>query len=419
MDKLRIAKRLWLVLIISSASLFFLGLFSIYQLFLIKNVTNEIRVTLMPGIQFLTMASGELGNHRMKTYKHLTLNDLSLKDAEELEMEKLIESVQDNLNSFEKLVTTAQHIEKLNTIRQHLANYKTVNKKILEFSRQNLYDYAKAIIYSSSFKEYTAIRDSLNSLISFNVAQSQSASQKTAAVFKGAILFIGSALVGLIFVISYFGRVVVKRVFDHLNELALSEAKYRAILESSSDANYFLDKNCRILSFNKAAQQKSERIYNANLKNGDNILNLMPKETRISFLAHFKKALAGEEIVYEHELQLNNEKFWFRRYYYPVRDHSGEIFGVAINSENITQQKQDEYRILSRDRSLSEISFIQSHHVRGPIATLLGLVSIFDPTNPQGDLNTRIIQDVRVTAEKLDKIVHEIVSKTYSQNSNP
>jgi PAS domain S-box-containing protein len=367
----------------------------------------------MPSVRFLTTANAELANHRMKTYKHLTTAEPAKREIEEIEMAAHFRAVETNLKEYSMLLTTSFEREELKIVQTHLSNYGAINMKIIELSQQNRYDSAKKIIYASSFEEYTTLCRTIKSLADFNSKRSHVVSHQSDSVFNWSIFFTGLSLIGLIIFVSYFGSAIIKTVFDHLKEMTLSEAKFRAILESSSDANFFLDKDYRILSFNKAAADKALKIYQRVLKNGDSFLNLMPMEMRLGFMANFKKALSGEEIVCELSVKEGNGERWFRRYYYPVRDEFGQIVGVAINSQDITQQKDDERAILSRDTTLSEISFIQSHRVRGPVATLLGLVSLFETSTGESDLNKRIIQDVSATTKKLDSVVREIVSKTY------
>lgn len=412
MDNLHIAKRLWRIVIGSSLALFFLGAFSLYQVFSIWDVTNEVRVNRMPSVQFLTAANAELANHRMKTYKHLTLTEASKKEAEEMEMKRQFQLVESNLSNYAQLVNNAE-ADELKSIQSQLVVYHSINTEILTLSRNLFYDSAKSLIYSSSFRKYGELHDSINRLIASNVERSKEVSHKSEVMFRWFVVFTGFSLLTLIIFLFYFGTSIVRNIFEYLKELALSEAKFRAILESSSDANFFLDKDYRILSFNRAASEKATKVYDRSIEKGISFLELLPIEMRMEFKTNFSRALSGEETVKEYQVKSINESIWFRRYYYPVRNKLDEIIGVAINSEDITKQKEDEAKIRSRDNVLSEISFIQSHHIRGPVATLLGLVSIFESSDSQSELNVKIISDIRTTTEKLDHVIRDIVAKTY------
>ena len=83
---------------------------------------------------------------------------------------------------------------------------------------------------------------------------------------------------------------------------------------------------------------------------------------------------------------------------------------VAI--KDITQKKKDRQEILAQNQRLREIAQISSHETRKPLASILGLVNLFDKENPANPLNKEIIQYLEITANELDTVVHNIVKKT-------
>jgi light-regulated signal transduction histidine kinase (bacteriophytochrome) len=60
----------------------------------------------------------------------------------------------------------------------------------------------------------------------------------------------------------------------------------------------------------------------------------------------------------------------------PIKNNSGEIIGVAINSSDITKRKQQEKQIIVQNEALTRIAIIQSHELRRPVASLLGLMNL-------------------------------------------
>jgi PAS domain S-box-containing protein len=267
--------------------------------------------------------------------------------------------------------------------------------------------------YNNSFRLYTTAVEDINLL------SKQFQHQLLAQVHKGesqhsrarTFVFIGGLALALFF--SLLGAYVSRKVYNHLKEISRSEAKFRAILESSSDANFFLDLNHHVLSFNKAALTKINAISHEKLKLGDDFLRFLPLEKRGEFLGCFRMAAGGREQVQEHSVIIEGEQRWFRRYYYPVRNEEGSIVGVAINSENVTEQKIANEKIKRQVDTLTEISHLQSHKVRGPIATILGLNSLFNHANPSDEFNGKLVKEIDAKVKELDLVVREIVTKTY------
>ena len=75
-------------------------------------------------------------------------------------------------------------------------------------------------------------------------------------------------------------------------------------------------------------------------------------------------------------------------------------------------------QVKKKKHALDEIAHIQSHDVRGPVATILGLSQLFnldDPTDPE---NKAIIKGITQIAEQLDKVITHIVKEKANQDKD-
>lgn len=82
---------------------------------------------------------------------------------------------------------------------------------------------------------------------------------------------------------------------------------------------------------------------------------------------------------------------------------------VAIN---VDEQVKNRYMILEQNEKLRQIAHMQAHDLRGPVSTILGLVSIFDKENHDQKLNCEVMEKLGQTAERLDHTIKKIVEKT-------
>src|SRR6202008_2572538 len=98
-----------------------------------------------------------------------------------------------------------------------------------------------------------------------------------------------------------------------------------------------------------------------------------------------------------------------------------EIRLVVLESEtpqlyasfvNITERKEIEAKLLKQNKQLSEIAYFQSHHLRSPIASILGLISLFDFNTPNQPLNAEIMAKMKEATEKFDGVIREMMSRT-------
>jgi tetratricopeptide (TPR) repeat protein len=67
--------------------------------------------------------------------------------------------------------------------------------------------------------------------------------------------------------------------------------------------------------------------------------------------------------------------------------------------------------IEAQSNVLSDIAHIQAHHVRGPVATILGLVSLFNFEDPTDPVNKEVIDGLSIVTEKLDNVIKDVIIK--------
>ena len=69
-------------------------------------------------------------------------------------------------------------------------------------------------------------------------------------------------------------------------------------------------------------------------------------------------------------------------------------------------------KIREQNQKLIEIAWIQSHRVRSPVATILGLAELFDFQASGNEHNAEILDLIKSATYQLDDIIREVVEKT-------
>jgi len=69
-------------------------------------------------------------------------------------------------------------------------------------------------------------------------------------------------------------------------------------------------------------------------------------------------------------------------------------------------------QIQSQNKQLQDIAWIQSHKVRGPVASILGLAQLFN-IEQEDITNLQIMHHVQTAANNLDLVIRDIVNKSY------
>lgn len=106
----------------------------------------------------------------------------------------------------------------------------------------------------------------------------------------------------------------------------------------------------------------------------------------------------------------------FAIYYTSAREPKPAELHMIDRTTNILrvliENKLNRESIKQQNKTLQEIAAISSHDIRRPVATILGLVNLFDRTNLDNPMNREIVGHMEVTAQELDAVIHTIVEKT-------
>ena len=106
----------------------------------------------------------------------------------------------------------------------------------------------------------------------------------------------------------------------------------------------------------------------------------------------------------------------FAIYYNTAREPKSEELQMIERTSNILrvliENKRNQESVKEQNKMLQEIASISSHEIRRPVATILGLVNLFDRNNPDNPMNREIVDHLEITAHELDGVIHTIVEKT-------
>jgi PAS domain-containing protein len=96
-------------------------------------------------------------------------------------------------------------------------------------------------------------------------------------------------------------------------------------------------------------------------------------------------------------------------------NEAGNVMMVIGTLQDVTEQSIYLDHIKEQNEKLKEIAWIQSHLVRGPLATIMGLASIIDDTHVTDPDTSKALEGIKAASNSLDDIVKDIVSKSNSR----
>ncbi|SFG00938.1 PAS domain S-box protein [Salegentibacter agarivorans] len=126
---------------------------------------------------------------------------------------------------------------------------------------------------------------------------------------------------------------------------------------------------------------------------------------------------------------LNNKKenYWYSEYRiytedgslaflvdrcYIVRNENGDPIRSVGAALDVTTSRKQIKKIKKQNKKLREIAWVQSHIVRAPLSSIMGLIDLIKQTDKNEKSFEEIIDMILTAAEELDKVIHDIVDRT-------
>lgn len=76
--------------------------------------------------------------------------------------------------------------------------------------------------------------------------------------------------------------------------------------------------------------------------------------------------------------------------------------------QDITHVVELEKELSQKVKSLKQVSYKNSHELRGPVANIIGLVELMKEDHFRTEYNEKILRHLEATVRKLDEVIHEI-----------
>ena len=193
-----------------------------------------------------------------------------------------------------------------------------------------------------------------------------------------------------------------------------AESEMRAFFETSTDCHLLLGKNFEIIAFNRAWQEYVQSSYGLTLARGKSMREFIHPANIELFYEDYCTALNGKPILVQRKVPNGLQDYWRMIRYEPAYNNEGKIFGVSVNSTDITSKIEQEEVVSHQNESLKEIARIQSHELRRPVATILGLVELL-----RYDAHAQKIEEIQLlekVTKELDEKIHSIIGYTNKQS---
>jgi PAS domain S-box-containing protein len=202
--------------------------------------------------------------------------------------------------------------------------------------------------------------------------------------------------------------------FNTNKKVKESEANLRTVFNSTVDGYVLLDAKLKIKLFNTRAfdfirlnSRKQE------FEVGRSIYDFVEPSRLPYFKNVMEKVGQGEIIDYDRRHHsADGVVSWIRYTLTPVYNN-GAVKGACISGRDITVRKLYLKTVEDQNKTFREISWMQSHLVRAPLARIMGLIPLLNAAADKCE-QAEIINYMDLSAKELDGIVQKITDKSYS-----
>jgi len=181
----------------------------------------------------------------------------------------------------------------------------------------------------------------------------------------------------------------------------------RAIINNTHDLIWSVDRRSQIITGNQAFW---DRVRELTGKGEDEVTNADFVQERLKiFFESYERAFTGEAFSLVRQREVDGEQVYEELSFNPIRDLRNEVIGVNCFLRDITERQEYLKKIEDQNKRLREIAWIQSHRVRAPLASILGLVQLCSLDDSP---NAEIIPLLKKAASNLDEVIMDITGLT-------
>lgn len=191
------------------------------------------------------------------------------------------------------------------------------------------------------------------------------------------------------------------------------EGNLRVLINNIDDPIWLVDTNYTLLECNHVFRHWIYHFLGDTLTEGDDILfggkNLLYSQ---KFESCYQRALNGQSFKSIEDMVVGTETRYTMVSFNPIINENNEVTGISCSARDITEQRQHLHKIEEQNTALREIAFIESHKIRGPLTTIMGLEQLFDYDKLAAPFNKEIMVNISRLSLELDEIIKEVVRKS-------
>ena len=210
LKNLKIGQRLGVAFGVLLSLTMALGGFAAYELKQVNQTSTDMEVNWMPSVRVVSALNIALGDFRIAEQQHVIAGEASAKATAERNLAEVAKELQTESAVYDKLISDADERQRWQAFQSAWAAYLAQHAKVLELSRADQTEQAKAVLEGPSLAQFEAASKALDDLVELNVQGGIAASQQGDVLYVQALAWL-TAFIALSLALGVAAAVVITR----------------------------------------------------------------------------------------------------------------------------------------------------------------------------------------------------------------
>jgi len=199
----------------------------------------------------------------------------------------------------------------------------------------------------------------------------------------------------------------------------ISESNLMALLENSSGAIWSLDCDLRYLTFNFRYQDHILTLGGQKAQTGLQVDQVEPVAHFARWKPHYERALRGERFKASFDQEVKGKPRVFQASFNPIR-HGGEVTGVSIFSDDVTEQKhlEDQLRQSQKMDAIGKLAGGVAHDFNNLLTVIQGNASLPKIMKLTPEMVTRAFNEILDAANRAATLTRQLLTFSRQQPVN-
>jgi PAS domain S-box-containing protein len=198
-----------------------------------------------------------------------------------------------------------------------------------------------------------------------------------------------------------------------------SEANLLALLENSSGSIWSLGRDLRYLTFNSRYQDHILSLGGQKAQIGQRVDEVEPAAHFALWKPHYERALQGERFKASFDQEVRGKARILQASFNPIR-HGGEVTGVSVFSDDVTDQKQLENQLRQSQKmdAIGQLAGGVAHDFNNLLTVIQANASLARIMKLSPEMITRAFHEIQDAASRAGSLTRQLLTFSRQQPIN-